>query len=499
MKRPDIIIFNPDQWRGDVLGHLGNPAAVTPTLDRLVAAEAVSFSNAFCQNPVCTPSRCSFMSGWYPHVRGHRSMARMLRPPDEQVLLKSLKEAGYYVWWGGKNDLVPGQGNFDPYCHVRYASHYSRIYDQVPPPLPLYQGDRMKGWRGSPQGDNYYSFFAGKIEKGDAPYYRDWDWAVIEGALKAIREIPKEQPLCLFVALAYPHPPYAVEDPWFSQIDRTCLPPRVPTLTGGEGKSEFAYAYLDRLRTRHWDERRWNELRAVYYGMCARVDHQFGLVLDALREKGRYDNAAVFFFSDHGDFTGDYGFVEKAQTCFEDCLTRVPLIIKPPKAFPVHSGVSDALVELIDFPATVEEFAGIRLPQLHFGRSLGPVLRGEQQTHREWVICEGGRLPGEEWVLRADAQMANDPSRLYWPRQSLQAADPKYMSKSIMIRTASHKLIKRLSGEDEFYNLQSDPQERRNTIADSACRETVRELESRLLRHWLETSDVVPSDLDKRE
>ena len=55
-KQPNIIIFNPDQWRGDVIGHLGNPAAVTPNLDRLAAEEAVSFRNAFCQNPVCTPA-----------------------------------------------------------------------------------------------------------------------------------------------------------------------------------------------------------------------------------------------------------------------------------------------------------------------------------------------------------------------------------------------------------------------------------------------------------
>ncbi len=65
-KRPHIIIFNPDQWRGDVMGHLGNPAAVTPNLDEIVESDAVSFRHAFCQNPVCTPSRCSFMTGWYP-------------------------------------------------------------------------------------------------------------------------------------------------------------------------------------------------------------------------------------------------------------------------------------------------------------------------------------------------------------------------------------------------------------------------------------------------
>jgi arylsulfatase A-like enzyme len=62
-KKPNIIIFNPDQWRGDVMGHLGNPGAVTPNVDRLVQENAVSFSTAFCQNTVCTPSRCSFMTG----------------------------------------------------------------------------------------------------------------------------------------------------------------------------------------------------------------------------------------------------------------------------------------------------------------------------------------------------------------------------------------------------------------------------------------------------
>ncbi len=111
-KRPNILLFNPDQWRADVMGHFGNPAAVTPTLDGFAETDATSFSNAFCQNTVCTPSRCSFMTGWYPHVRGHRTMHHMLRP-DEPMILKTLKEEGYFVWWGGKNDVVPAQNSFD--------------------------------------------------------------------------------------------------------------------------------------------------------------------------------------------------------------------------------------------------------------------------------------------------------------------------------------------------------------------------------------------------
>ena len=94
--RPHIVIFNPDQFRADAVAHLGNPASATPVLDRLVREDAVSFGRAFCQNPVCTPSRCSFMTGWYPHVRGHRTMFRMLRSREgEPMLLDILRANGY--------------------------------------------------------------------------------------------------------------------------------------------------------------------------------------------------------------------------------------------------------------------------------------------------------------------------------------------------------------------------------------------------------------------
>lgn len=104
-KRPNIVIINPDQMRADSLAHLGNPASITPNLDQL-AKEGVSFANAFCQNPVCTPSRCSFMSGWYPHVHGHRTMNHMMHD-GEPVLLRRLKEHGYHVWMNQRNDLLP--------------------------------------------------------------------------------------------------------------------------------------------------------------------------------------------------------------------------------------------------------------------------------------------------------------------------------------------------------------------------------------------------------
>lgn len=108
-KRPHIIIFNPDEMRADALHHLGkNQAAVTPNLDKFVQSDAVSFENAFCQNPVCVPSRCSFFTGLYPHTTGHRTMTYLLRP-GETSMFKELKDAGYYVWMNNRNDLYAGQ------------------------------------------------------------------------------------------------------------------------------------------------------------------------------------------------------------------------------------------------------------------------------------------------------------------------------------------------------------------------------------------------------
>ena len=97
--RPNIVLFIADEYRGEVLGHMGDPAAVTPNADRL-ASGGVSFGRAFCQVPECVPSRCSFLTGWYPHVRGHRSMSMLLRP-DDPIIIRRLRDAGYYTWWGG--------------------------------------------------------------------------------------------------------------------------------------------------------------------------------------------------------------------------------------------------------------------------------------------------------------------------------------------------------------------------------------------------------------
>ena len=119
---------------------------------------------------------------------------------------------------------------------------------------------------------------------------------------------------------------YRVEEPYFSAIDRKKLPPRIRP-EDCTGKAKILSEIRKYQGMEAYTEADWDELRAVYLGMCMKIDHQFGRLLSALKELGLYDDCAIFFLSDHGDFTGDYALAEKAQNTFEDCLTRVPLLI----------------------------------------------------------------------------------------------------------------------------------------------------------------------------
>jgi hypothetical protein len=259
---------------------------------------------------------------------------------------------------------------------------------------------------------------------------------------------------------------------------------------------------LWRLREGHgmtgWSEERWRELRAVYLGMCARVDHQLGLLRDALKRKGIYDDTALCLFSDHGDFTGDYDLVEKAQNLFYDNLTRVPFVLKPPRGFDVTPGTRDGLTELVDLVPTILDLAGIEPGYDHFGQSLVPGLADVDWKGRDAVFCEGGRLAHEEHCKESASKSAGNPQGLYYPRSHLQGTDDVAHGKAIMCRTADAKFVHRHQEDDEFYDLTIDTGETRNRISDPACAEKVSKLRERLLRHLVETADVVPYRIDAR-
>ncbi len=428
-------------------------------------------------------------------------MTHMLHTEWGEVnLLKRLKEQGYFIWWGGKNDLLPSGTDLSEHCDVRFRAT-KEDYERwgCRPREGNHGGDYA--WRGAPDGDNYFSFFKGKLDKQADSLYCDNDWANVLGAVDFIKHYEGDRPLCLYLPLTYPHPPYCVEEPWYSLTDRAAVPRRAQYPSNWEGKPAILKGIWENQRLQGWTEDLWTELRAVYYGMCSRVDHQFGMLLNTLHEKQMYHDSAIFFFSDHGDFAGDYGLVEKTQNTFEDCLSRVPFIVKPPAEVPVQPRVTNALVELIDFPATVYALTGIDPGYDHFGKSLLPLLSGQTDEHRDAVFCEGGRRLGEVQAMERET-VPNDHSRehgLYSPRVRLQISDAgTYHTKAAMCRTSTRKYVQRLYEKDELYDLVADPMEEHNVIDDPAYQTELAALKERLLRWYMETCDIVPRQTDKR-
>jgi arylsulfatase A-like enzyme len=472
MKRPNFLVFVPDQWRAKDIGYMGNAVVQTPWSDAL-AREGVAFGNCFAQNPVCTPSRVSFMTGWYPHVRGHRIMHYVLSP-DEPNLLSEMKAAGYFVWWGGKNDLVRITAQ-EEVCTIRFQ----------PPPSDSYYGPK----RWVPGDKHFYSFYRGKLS--DAPVHNPDD-AIVDEAVSVIRSSGSE-PFFLFITLQLPHLPFAIEEPYYSMHPRELIPPPIPVPNFDQKPLILGHLYrrmgMDRLADEDF-----REILGVYYGMIAKTDANLGRLLQALKESGKYDNTAVFLFSDHGEFGGDYGLVEKNQNTFEDVLTRVPLIIKPAQTFANQIFRTDALVELLDVYATILDMAGIKSNHFHFGQSLVPLLRGQTDRHRDYVFSEGGQLANEDHThepLRA-------PGHDYWPRISVQNEFRESHGKAIMVRDHRWKYVYRLYEPDELYDLRADPNELTNLAQMSQYENTCRKLREVILRWLVQTADVVPLTLDAR-
>lgn len=491
-KRPNVIFFVPDSYRGDVLGHLGNPAAVSPNLDRMVADGAVSYTNAFAQSPVCTPSRCSFMTGWYPHTHGHRSMRNLLKP-HEPNLLSVMKSAGYQVWWGGKNDLAKAESSEDflRYCDVKISGSDNAYADHMKhhPPASIPEGDPRKG-----------AFLRGlRTKQGNGPAENDRNKAWTLGAADMIRSSSDDKPFFCFLPLTLPHPAYCVEEEYYAAIDPKKLPPRIPAPGAEANLPPVMEALKIGLRTGDLGEEVWDEVRRIYYGMCMKADDLFGLVVDALKERGIYDDTWIFFFSDHGDFTGDYSLPEKTHLTHQDCLLRVPLVIKPPKDVPFRGGQRTHLVELVDLTATLYDVLGIEPGYDTQGRSLADSLAGSNEEIRDAVFAEvGSRKDESGFATRGPGE---PPMTGFYDLQRTACAPfQQEGSYAVMCRTKDYKYVSRpYSSHNELYDLKADPGETCNLAGRPEMRDTEASMRDLLLSHFLRTADVLPHQRDSRE
>ncbi len=470
----NFVLFNIEEMRAESAGCYGDGSACTPNLDRL-AAEGVRFDNCFVQHTVCAPSRCSFMTGWYPHVRGHRTLWHLLRP-DEPNLLKYLKDTGWTVMWWGKNDLL---------ARASFAASVSHASDP---------GGKCFGDNPWPPDDPrrqtfLYEPYSGNVEEHG-------DFRRVEAAIEFLRSRPHE-PFLIYLPLTFTHPPYSAPTGWHDRVDPASLPPLRPP--GLPDKPDFHALIRRTRRLDELDDAFFRKIQAVYLGMAGFIDSQLGRLLDALDETGFARSTAVFVFSDHGDYAGDYGLVEKWPSGMEDVLTRVPFVTRVPGGASGH--VVREPVEMFDLTPTLLELAGLKARHTHFARSLAPQLSGAPGDPDRAAFAEGGYGTFEPHCFEGRStgdQAGRGPEHIYYPKGRLQQDRPESVSRTAMVRTSNHKLVYRPGGTCELYDMIADPGETRNLWGRPEIEPVRRELERRLLDRMIETSDAVPFDEDPR-
>ncbi|MHB1317119.1 MAG: sulfatase-like hydrolase/transferase [Anaerolineae bacterium] len=465
----NFCFFFPDEMRAESVSCLGHPIVSMPNYDR-VAAEGVRFEQCHVQHTVCSPSRCSLMTGWYPHVAGHRTLWNLLRR-DEPSMFGYLREAGYNIQWRGKNDLYAPDAmglNVNHWEHARGGHCGPSLY--------------------TPEQATYWTFlsepFPGTLE--DTADMRD-----VRSGIRFLREHrPGDPPFFLYLPLSMPHPPYGAPEPFHSMYATETLPPMRPA--GLTDKPDFhslirQYRHLDRV-----GDDIFRQVQAIYLGMNSYVDWMLGELLQCLDETGLAENTTLIIASDHGDWAGDYGLVEKWPSAMDDTLTRVPLLFRVPGTTAGHAVAEP--IELFDIMPTVLELAGIKARHTHMARSLVPQLHGAAGDPERAVFCEGGYDPHEPHCFegRSDSDaLFREATNLYYPKGLQQQEHPESVCRTTMLRTNAFKLVRRTAGDNELYDLQRDPLELQNRYADPALAGTRHALESRMLDWCIHTADVV--------
>lgn len=466
MTRPNFLIVMPDQQRADSVGCFGNNVVQTPNIDAL-ARRGMKFTNAYANHPVCGPSRVNLMTGWYPHTRGHRTLTHLVQH-HEPNLLKYLKNGGYHVAFAGARGDVFAPGVTEASTH---------FCGWTTKPDKMYMGSPFP--EGSPMFD---AFYHGK-RPGDT--WVDFDEAATQTTLDWLREKPKG-PWCCWVPLIFPHLPFEVEEPWYGMYQPQDMPPRIQPGVA-QNKPAFHEAIRNKLGTDRLNESDWQEIQRVYYGMISRVDWQLGRIMAQLEAIGELDNTVVLYFTDHGEYAGDFGLVEKWPSGLDRCLLQNPLIIAGPGI--QENATADSFTEMVDILPTILELAEVKPEHTHFGQSLVPVLKDASMKHRDRAFSEGG-------FAISELDLLEQASGHYAKKAQLQHEQPETVGKAVAMRTEQYTYVYRLYEDDELYDRSVDANETNNIAA--AHPDLVTTFKAEVLDWLFSTADVIPWAADPR-
>jgi iduronate 2-sulfatase len=431
--RPNVLLILSDDLGDNALGTYGNNIVKTPNIDRL-AARGVRFDRAYCQFPLCGPSRASLMTGMRPNTCGVLVNGPRIREfhPDVVTMSQVFINNGYFAARTGKiyHLGIPGrvgtEGSDDPaswhHAHNPPGAEFSTPGEEHDPTPKIAQGFRRV--------------------LGDGEGVEQADYQAADEAIRLLRE-NRDRPFFLAVGFIRPHVPVIAPRKYFELYDLEQIQlPHVPE----DDRQDIPQQAYHRPQP-YWgmDEAECREAIRAYYASTLFMDAQVGRVLDELESLGLTEKTIVVFASDHGYTLGEHQTFQKMML-FEP-VARSPLVMAGPGIG--KGAAAKGLVELIDIYPTVVELAGHALPDDVDGQSMVALLKDPSQSGREAAYTQ------------------------------LEVADSGREGRSI--RTDRWRYTEWNRGEAmELYDHDNDPHEFVNLAEDPDHAQTIEQLRQRL-------------------
>ncbi|MFL3656280.1 MAG: sulfatase [Halioglobus sp.] len=464
-ERPNIIFIMSDDHALEAIGAYGSwlkKYCPTPTIDQL-AAEGMRFTNVFCNNSICSPSRASILTGQYSHKNGVPNLNGSISEDSPQLAV-GLKKAGYQTAVFGKWHLTSRPTGFDTYKVTRgQGSWFDPVfYTQN----GQWYGSRKK--RETVPGEKHTGYCS--------DIYTDQ-------ALAWLKARDAKKPFCMMLHFKAPHHSYEYPERWKDYLKDTLIP-EPPSLhedvekTSPRLKGVHTWhmvrknGYFGRHETDK-DPPMWphdgttrGKTSAAYQHMIHKylravgaVDDNIKRVMDFLEQENIKDETMVVYTSDQGYWLGQHGLYDK-RLILEGSI-KMPFIVRYPGEIKAGS-INDSLCSNVDFAPTLLGVAGIPVPKAMQGVSLRPLLQGRHPTNWRKGI----------WYA-------------YWATGHFHWG----------VRTRQHKLVRFPGTTDyEFYDLGKDPNEMNNLAGQPSYARATAQTE-KILEKLIKEVDIKPNQM----
>lgn len=482
VEKPNLIFIIADQRQYGLSKATGYPLDTSPTLDRL-QGRGIAFQNNYCTEPVCAPSRVSMLTGRWPVATHVHTNFEAQHAYFSQDLYQVAKSRGYRTGLCGKNHTYLKPADVDVWREFSHEGGY--IAPDAPPAVQEY--------------DNWLKslHFDAAEEPNPFPLTAQIPYRIVSEAMKFI-DNSGDQPFLLQVSFPESHGPERVPAPYWNMFPPEAVPARCE---GPEALKNMRPRTNSEYRLQQDDfpdsENHWRRYVSNYLGALRMIDDQIGRLNDHLEKRNLASKTLVVFTADHGDNLMNYGLGRKG-TGLHEALTHTPQIwwgygIRPSK------NSEQVFTSMADLMPTMCEAMGAGIPHGVQGRSLWPLLQGQDFPHEEfrsmYSSAELGGLCNDD-ADNIPTSFSHDPRRAgSWDEQN-KATQSGYQK---MVRMGDWKLVYDTMDYGQLYNLRNDPCELVNLFGQPEHAEMRARLMAELAMWMIRTQDSLPTGPQNRK